>query len=55
MRPAEVLSSWTTRHSDVPGITNEQYKQINEFPLNKQSKSWEAFGNAPMVEYTENR
>ena len=50
MRLAEVLPPATTGHTKVPGITDEQYRQINEFPLKEHSKSWAAFGNAPMVE-----
>ena len=50
MRLAGVLSLGTTRHTKVPGITDEQYTLINEFPLKEHSKSWAAFGNAPMVE-----
>ena len=42
MRLVEVLSPRTTGHTKVPGITDdEQYRQINEFPLKKQSKPHE--------------
>lgn len=45
-----VLSSGTTGHKMVKGITNEQFVDINEFPLKEQSKSWAAFGNELMIE-----
>ena len=51
MKLAEVLSPGTTGHTNVPGTTDEKYKQINEFPSEEQSTLWAAFGNAPMVEY----
>ena len=31
------------------GVSVEQYKQINEFSLSEQSKSWSAFGTEPMT------
>ena len=55
MRLAEVLSPGTTGLTQVPGITDEQYRQINKFLLKELSKSWAAFANALMVEYNKNR
>ena len=49
MTLAEVLSPGTAGHTEVPGIADEQYRQTNDFPIKKQSKSRAAFGNAPMV------
>ena len=54
-RLAEVLSQGTTGHTKAPGITDEQYRQINEFPLMKQSTSWAAFAHVPMGKYNDNR
>ena len=33
----------------VKGVSAEQYRQINEFSLSEQSKSWSAFGTEPMT------
>ena len=38
MRLAEELSPGTTGHIKVLGITDEQYRQINEFSLNRASR-----------------
>ena len=37
-------------HKGPRNYTDEQYRQIHQFPLKEQSKSWAEFGNAPMVE-----
>ena len=33
----------------VKGVSAKQYRQINEFSLSEQSKSWSAFGIKPMT------
>ena len=49
MQLAQVVSPGSSGYSMVPGVTEDQYRVINDFPLSTQSKSWAAFGNAPMM------
>ena len=49
MQLAQVVSPGSSGYSMVPGVTEHQYRLINEFPLSEQSRSWAAFGNEPMM------
>ena len=33
----------------VEGVTEEQSRELNEFPLGEQSRAWEAFADTPML------
>ena len=45
----EVVSPGAVGNALRKGVSAEQYKQINEFSLSEQSKSWSAFGIEPMT------
>ena len=47
----QVVSPGSSGYSMTPGVTEDQYKLINEFPLSEQSWSWAAFGNEPNLYY----
>ena len=47
MRMMEVVSPGAVGNAVVKGVSAEQYRQINEFLLSEQSKSWSAFGTEP--------
>ena len=49
MRIMEVVSPGAVGNAVVKGVLAEQYRQINEFSLSEQSKSWSAFGTEPMT------
>ena len=49
MRIIEVVSPGAIGNEVVKGVSAEQYRQINEFSLSEQSKSWSAFGTEPMT------
>ena len=49
MRLMEVVSPGADGNSMVEGVTEDQYREINEFPLKEQSKAWAAFGTPPML------
>lgn len=49
MRLMEVLAPGSGGDGMVPGVTEEQYRELNEFSLSEQSRSLAAFGNAPML------
>ena len=49
LRLVEVLAPGSVGNSMVTGVSSQQYKEINEFGLTEQSRSWAAFGNVPMV------
>ena len=46
---AQVVSPGSSGYAMIPGVTEEQYRLINEFPLSEQSRSWGAFGNEPIM------
>ena len=48
MRIVEVVSPGAVG-AVVKGVSAEQYRQINEFSLSEQGKSWSAFGIIPMT------
>ena len=45
MQLAQVVSPGSSGCAMIPGVTEEQYRLINEFPLSNQRRSWRAFGN----------
>lgn len=49
MQLAKVTSPGTTGFNSIPGVSEAQYREINEFPLSVQSRGWAAFGNRTMV------
>ena len=49
MRFMEVVSPGAVGNAVVKDVSAEQYRQINEFSLSEQSKSWSAFGIEPMT------
>ena len=49
MRIMEVVSPGAVKNAVVKGGSAEQYRQVNEFSLSEQSKSWSAFGTEPMT------
>ena len=49
MRIMEVASPRAVENTLVKGVSLEQYRQINEILLSKQSKSWSAFGTEPVT------
>ena len=49
MRIMEVVSPGAVGNAVVKWVSTEQYRQINEFSLSEQSKSWSAFGTEPMT------
>lgn len=49
MRLMQVVSPGSGIEGMVQGVTEEQFRELNEFPLSEQSRSWSAFGNAPML------
>ena len=49
MRLMEVVSPGAKGVAMVEGISVNQYREFDEFPLTEQSKSWTAFGNDPML------
>ena len=49
----EVVSPGAVGNAVVKGVSAEQYRQINEFSLSEQSKSWSAFGTEPMTQLSQ--
>ena len=49
MRLMEVVSPGAEGVAMVEGISENQYREFNEFPLSEQSRSWADFGNYPML------
>lgn len=49
MQLAKVVSPGSSGYEMASGVTEAQFKEINEFPLSEQSRAWAAFGNAPML------
>ena len=47
-RLMEVVDPGTVGSSMIAGVSEAQHREINEFPLKEQSKSWSAFGDQPM-------
>lgn len=53
MQLAKVTSPGTAGFNSIPGVSEAQYREINEFPLSDQSREWAAFGNEAMVAESE--
>ena len=49
MRLMQVVAPGSESQSMIRGISEEQFRHINEFPLSEQSRSWAAFGNEPLL------
>ena len=49
MRLMEVVAPGAGSEGMVEGITEDQYRELNEFPLSEQSRSLAAFGNKPLI------
>ena len=49
MRLMEVVSPGSGGEGMVPGVTEEQYRELNEFSLSEQSRNLAAFGKSPML------
>ena len=49
MRLMQVVAPGSEAHSMVAGVSEKQFRYINEFPLSEQSKSWSAFGKEPLL------
>ena len=49
LRLMELVSPDAEGFAMVEGISDNQYREFNEFPLSEQSRSWAAFGNNPML------
>ena len=44
VRLMQVVAPGSESQEMIKGISEEQFRHINEFPLSEQSKSWVAFG-----------
>ena len=49
MRLMEMISPGAGGEGMVPGVTEEQYRELNEFSLGEQSRHLAAFGKSPML------
>ena len=49
MRLMEVVAPGSEGSGMVEGITEDQYRQLNEFPLSEQSNSLAAFSGRPLL------
>lgn len=49
MRLMEVVAPGSEGTGMVPGVTEDQYRQLNEFPLSEQSRSLAAFSGKPLL------
>ena len=49
MRLMEVVAPGSGSEGMVPGVTERQYRELNEFPLSEQSRTLAAFRNEPML------
>ena len=49
MRLMQVVAPGSGCEGLVPGVTEEQYRELNEFSLSEQSRSLAAFGNSPLL------
>ena len=48
MRLMQVVAPETSAPSMVKGVSEDEFRQINEFPLSELSHSWAAFGTEPL-------
>lgn len=49
MRLMEVVAPGSEGESMMEEVTEEQYRELNEFPLSKQSRSLAAFGDQDLI------
>ena len=49
MRLMEVVSPGAEGVAMVEGVSENQYREFNEFLLSEQSRSWAAFRNYPIL------
>ena len=49
MRLMQVVAPGSESQEMIKGISEKQFRHINEFPLSEQSKSWAAFGKDPLL------
>jgi len=49
MRLMEVVAPGAGTEGMVEGVSEDQYRQLNEFPLSEQSRSLAAFGDKPLI------
>ena len=49
MRLMEVVAPGSGGSGMVEGITEDQYRQLNEFPLSEQTRSLAAFSGRPLL------
>ena len=49
MRLMQVVAPASESQEMIRGISEEQFRHINEFPLSEQSKYWAAFGKDPLI------
>ena len=49
MRLMQVVAPSSESQEMIKGISKEQFRHINEFPLSEQSKSWAVFGNDQLL------
>ena len=45
----QVVAPGSELQEMIKGISEEQFRHINEFPLSEQSESWAAFGKDPLL------
>ena len=49
MRLVQFVAPGTSVPSMVEGVSEDEFRQINEFPLSELSRSWAAFGTEPSL------
>ena len=49
MRLMEVIAPGSEGASKIAGVTEDQYRQLNEFGLSEQSRHWAAFSKKPLL------
>ena len=49
MRLVQVVAPGISVTSMVKGVSEDEFRQMNEFPLSELSRSWAAFGTEPLL------
>ena len=49
MHLVQVVAPGTSVPSMVKDVSEDEFRQMNEFPLSKLSRSWAAFGTEPLL------
>ena len=49
MRLMQVVAPGSGVEGMIDGVTEEQFRELNEFPLSEQSRNWAAFADTPML------